>query len=116
MESNTPFFKKLTIKILSVTIAILGLTGSILYSQNNAQSKKEKKKKPPTIYHSSKSMAPTFPLDEKQSEAKNKQKEHEQKESEKPKIDSEESNTDKNIKKSPIMPSSKAPDPSIYKK
>ncbi len=122
MQNQISIFQKPVFKVLSLIFAFAALTVSILFSQNNAESKKDKKIENPAIYNSSKSMSPSIKdKQKKEAPAQNKEQTNSNPKEE-PKLEEKatESKKDKpqskteEKKKSPIMPSSKAPDPGQY--
>jgi hypothetical protein len=121
-EQNLTLGKKI-FKIITLIFAFTALAVSIVLSQSNSEPKKQKKKKPSTIYNSSKSGIPIFPKEENPSQKNSVEPQKEQaennpelkKEQENKKSPKEPEAQSKEIKKYPVMPSSKAPDPGIYK-
>ncbi len=118
MPNQNSIFQKPIFKVLSLVFAFTALTVSILFSQNNSDSKKDKKKEKPTIFNSSKSGLPII-KDKQKEEAPAQIKDSPKEE---PKLEEKTSETKKekpqskteDQKRSPIMPSSKAPDPGQY--
>lgn len=117
-NSNRKFYQS-AFKVLSLLVALLALTASVLFSQSNAKNKKETKKEDLIIYPSSKSMTPPL-LKEESSEPKETKTIPEQTQTDttndKKQVTQEPSSKTKEAKptkkkKYPVMPSSKAPDP-----
>lgn len=119
MQNQNSIFQKPIIKVLSLIFAFTALTVSIIFSQNNSESKKDKKIENPAIYNSSKSMSPNIKNKQKEKSPAQIKEQTNSSPKEEPKLeekiseskkDKPESKT-KEKKKYLIMPSSKAPDP-----